>query len=140
MAFIDDDNVPPSVFKVVTVFQIAFQRINGNDAAVKVIKGVVIGRDAISHTSQSYRIQTDKGDRETTPPFLLELCQHRLRRDNENPFASPALYELCCEYSGFQRFTQAHRIGNQYAGTRLLQRLQGRIQLIRHQVHHPAMP
>lgn len=42
VAFIDDDDVPPGVFQIVSVLQIALERINGDDAAVEMVERVVV--------------------------------------------------------------------------------------------------
>ena len=139
VALVDDDDVPPGVFEVVAVLQIALERVDGDDAAVEVVERVVVGRDAVAHPRQSHRIEPHQRDGEAAPPFLLELGEHRLLGDHQDALAAAALYQLGGQDAGFQRFAQAHRVGNQDAGAGLLERLQGRVELVRHQVHHAAV-
>jgi len=99
----------------------------------------VIGRYAVAHTGEPHRIEPHQRDGETAPPFLLKLGKHAFLGDDQNALAAPTLYQLGRKNPGFERFAQAHSIGNQDAAARLAQRLQGRIELVRHQIHYASM-
>ena len=136
VAFVDDDDVPPGVFEVVAVLQIALERVDGDDAAVEVVERVVVGRNAVAHPREPHRIQSHQRDGKAAPPLLLELGEHRLLGDHQDALAAAALNQLGGQDAGFQRFAQAHRVGNQDARAGLFQRLESWVELIGNQVHH----
>ena len=100
------------------------------------VERVVVGRNAIAHACQSHGVQPHQRNRKPTPPLFLELGQHRLLGNNQNPLATAALDELSRQNACFQRLTQTYGIGNQDTGSWLPQCLQCGIQLVWHQVHH----
>ena len=139
MALIDDDDIPPGVFQIVAVLQIALEGVDRDDAAVEVVERVVVGRDAVAHPSQADRVQPHQWDREAAPPLLLELGEHGLLRDDEDALAPASLNQLGGQHTGFQRLAQADGVGDEDARARLPQRLQRRVELVGHKVHHTAM-
>ena len=139
MAFIDDDDIPPRVFEIVAVLQIALEGVDRNDAAIEVVERVVVGRDAVAHPGQANRVQPHQRDRKAAPPLLLELGEHGLLCDDEDALATAPLNQLGGQHAGFQRLAQADGVGDEDARARLPQRLQRRVELVGHQVHHTAM-
>lgn len=139
VAFVDHDDVPPGILEVVAVLEVALEGVDGNDAAVEVVEGVVIGGDAVAHPSQADRIQSHQRDGEAAPPLLLELGEHGLLRDDQDALAPAALNQFGGEHARFERLAEADRIGNQDARARLTKGLQRRVELVRNEVHHPAV-
>ena len=136
VAFVDDDQVPPGVLKIIPVLQIVLEGVDGNDAAVVVIERVVVGRDAVAHPRQTHRVQTHQGDGEAGPPLLLELGEHGLLGDDQDAFAAPALDQFGGQDAALQGLAQAGAVGDEDARPRLAQGLQGGVKLIGDQVHH----
>ena len=139
VALVDDDDVPPGVLQVVPVLQIGLEGIDRDDGPIVKVKGVVVAGDGVADPLQSNRIQPHERNREPAPEFLLELSQHALLRDHQNALPAPTLNQLGGENAGLQRFAQADRVGDQDALPRLPERLQSGIELIGHQIHHPAV-
>ena len=59
---------------------------------------------------------------------------------DQDAFAASALDQLGREHTRLECFTQANCISNQDPRSGLPQRLERRVKLVRHEVHHPAMP
>ena len=58
MRFIDDNNIPPGIFQMVTVFNVLFQGIDGNNRFIEIVKRVVVRGDAVTYFLQASRVQT----------------------------------------------------------------------------------
>lgn len=78
--FVDDNNVPVSIFQVRSVFGTLFQRIDGDNCLIVIIKGIVVGRDTRAYSLNADRVQAHEWYRKTDPNFLLELGQHAFDR------------------------------------------------------------
>ncbi len=56
VAFVDYNNIPPCVLEIIPLCKVALQRIDGNDAAIKIIEWVVVGRNAVAHPGKTLRV------------------------------------------------------------------------------------
>ncbi len=84
----------------------------------------MVARDLIAHPLQAHRIQPDQRNGEAAPEFLLELGEHALERDDQNPLAAPALDQLRGQNAGLQRLAKAHGVGDEDALAGLAQGLE----------------
>jgi len=99
----------------------------------------VVGGDLGADALEADGIEADERDREAGPPFLLELGEHAFLGDDEDAFASAALDEFGGEDAGFEGFAKADGIGDEDAGARLGEALEGRIELVGDEVHDGAV-
>lgn len=90
VGFVDNDDVPIGTLKMMTVLNILFEGIDGNNRAIKIEKRIVIGRNAIAHTLKTNGIQTHQRNRKAIPKFLLKLGEHGFHRQHQNPLAAAA--------------------------------------------------
>ena len=117
------------------VRKIHVEGVDGDDRLVVVVEGVVVARNIVANPLQAGGIQPGERDGKAVPHFLLELGHHALEGEHENALAPAPADQLRHQDAGFQGFTQAYRVCNQDALAVLFQRLQGRFQLVGHQVH-----
>ena len=94
LCLIDDNNIPICIFKMSSVFNVSFQRVDRNNGLVIVKERVVIGRQTGSDFLDATRIKTHQGDSKTVPHFLLKLRHHTLNRNNKNTFTFAASNQL----------------------------------------------
>ena len=86
LCLIDDNNVPICIFKMCSVFNVSFQRVDRNNSLVIIKERVVIGRQTGSDFLYATGIKTHQGNGETIPHFLLKLRHHTLNCNNKNTF------------------------------------------------------
>ena len=110
MRLIDHDNIPPGIFQVGAVFNIAFDRIYGHDGFIVIMKRVVICRHISPNSLYGRGIQTDQRDREALPHFLLELIHHAFYSDYKDSLSLAAGNQLAHENACLKRFAQADSI------------------------------
>ena len=67
VGFVDDDDVPPSVFEVGAVFAVLLQGIDRDDRPVVVVEGIVVGRDVAADALEAGK------------PFTIAVAGERLR-------------------------------------------------------------
>ena len=137
---VDDDDVPPRLFQIRTVFRVLFEGVDGDDRLVVVVERVVVGRNAAPHPLNADRIQAGEGNREAVPEFLLELGQHALHREHENALAAPPSDELAHQDPGFQGLAKADCIGDQDALAGPRKREARRVELIGNEIHGGRVP
>lgn len=136
---VNDDHVPPGVFQVIAILQVALERVDGDDAAVEVVERVVIGRDAVAHPRQANGIEPHQRDGKAAPPLFLERVSMafcvttRMRSPRPRWISSVASTPAS---SVLPRPT-ASAIRMRARGWR--RACKAGSQLVRHQVHHPAM-
>ena len=99
----------------------------------------MVRRDSIANARKAHRVEPHQRNREPGPPLLLELGEHALQRNDEDAFATSPLNQLRGEDPGFERLSEASRVGDQNTSAWLLEGLQRRIQLVGHQVHDTAV-
>ena len=107
VGLVDDDDVPVGLLEVVAVFDVLLERVDGNDRSVEVVERVVVGRNSGTDTLQAGGIQPDEWDREPIPHLLLELAQHRLGGEHEDPLAATTGDQFADKDAGFERLAQA---------------------------------
>ena len=132
---VDDDDVPVGLLQVGAVLGVLLQGVDRDDRLVVVVERVVAGRDAAAHPLDADRVEPGERDREPLPELLLELRQHALDGQHQDPPAPAAGDQLADEDARLQRLPQPHGVGDQDALPRLAQRLPGRLELIGHRIH-----
>ena len=113
VCFVDDDDIPVALLQVLAVFEVLFERVDGDDGAIKVVKRVVVGRYGVADTLQANRVEPGERDGKALPHFALKLRQHRFHREHQNALATVATDQFGDQYAGANGFAQADRIGNQ---------------------------
>ena len=137
--FINHDDVPPGILKVVPVFAVLLDRVDGDDRLVEIVKRVVVARNPCAHALQPGGIQADERDGEACPQFLLELRHHGFDREHQDAPTATAPDHLGEQDAALNGFAEADGVGDEDALTRLLKRKAGGIELIGQQVHRTAM-
>ena len=59
LALVDYDDVPPGVFEVVAVLEVALERVYRDDAPVEMIERVMVRRDSIANARKPHRVEPD---------------------------------------------------------------------------------
>ena len=132
---VDDDDVPVGLLQVGAVLGVLLQGVDRDDRLVVVVERVVAGRDAAAHPLDADRVEPGERDREPVPELLLELRQHALDGQHQDPAAPAAGDQLADEDARLQRLSQPHGVGDQDALPGLAQRLPGRLELVVHRIH-----
>jgi hypothetical protein len=136
---VDDDQIPPGVFQIVTVLAVALEGIDRDDGAVVVVEWVVVGRDLATDALDAGRVQSGEGDGEAVPKLLLELTHHALGGDHQDAPGLAATHQLGGQDAGFERLAQTDGIGNEQPRAQLPQHLVRGLELERQRVHHAPM-
>ena len=139
LALIDHDDVPVGVFQKGPVVPVVLERVDRDDRLVEVVKGVLAGGQLLADALDAERIEPHQRDREATPELLLELPQHALGGDHQQPPPAPAANQFAAEDAALQRLAQAHRIGDQQPLAGHRQRLSRWQQLVIHHIHRRSM-
>ena len=95
----------------------------------------MVARNVVAHPLQAGGVEPGERDGEAVPQLLLELGHHALEGEHQDALAAAAAHQLGDQDAGFQGLAQAHGVGDQDALAILLQRLQGRVELVGHRVH-----
>ena len=133
--FVDHDHVPVRLLQVGPVLGVLLERVDGDDRLVVVVERVVVGGNPPPDALDADRVQPRERDREAVPELLLELGQHALERQHQNPAAPSARNQFADQDAGLERLPQPDGVCDQDALAGLAQRLAGRFQLVVHRVH-----
>ena len=91
--------------------------------------------NALLQAGDAVAVKTRKRNRETVPEFLLELLEHGLHGQDQDATAAATFHEFRYENAGFECFTDTYGVGDQNAGARSAQRLDGGSELVVEHVH-----
>ena len=139
VGLVDDDDVPPGGLDVGAEGVVLLERVDGDDGAVEVMEGVVVGRDVLADPLQALGVQPHERDGEAAPHLLLELGEHALDGGDEDALAPAPADELGHEGAGAHGLAEADGVRDEDALARLGQGLAGRIELEVHDVHGCAV-
>ena len=89
MRLVYDDDVPVGLLQVGAVLGVLLQGVDRDDRLVVVVERVVAGRDAAAHPLDADRVELGERDREPVPELLLELRQHALDGQHQDPPTRP---------------------------------------------------
>jgi hypothetical protein len=136
---VDDDQIPPGVFQIVTILAVALEGIDRDDGPVVIVEGVVVGRDLATDALDAGGVQAREVDGEAVPQLLLELAHHALGRHHQDAPGLAATHQLGGQDAGFERLAQTDGIGNEQPRAQLPQHLMCGLELKRQRVHHAPM-
>ena len=139
VTFVDEDDVPPGVLEIVPVLEVVLEGVDGDDRPVVKVERIVVAGDVVADALQAGRIEADKRDGKAAPKLLLELGEHALEGDHQNALPAAALDEFGGEDARFERLAEAYGVGDEDALPRLAEGLEGGIELVGNEVHHPAV-
>ena len=132
---VDHDDVPVRLFQVRAVLGVLLQGVDRDDRLVVVVEGVVAGRDPAPHALDADGVEPGQRDGEAVPELLLELREHALDGQHQDPAAPAARDQLAHQDARLQGLAEPHRVGDEDALARLAERLAGGVELVGHQVH-----
>ena len=132
---VNDDHVPIGLLQVGPVLGVLLQGVNRDDGFVVVVEGVVVRGDAAADALDADGVEAGERDREAVPELLLELGQHALDGEDEDPPAPAAGDQLADQHSRFEGLAEPHRVGDEDALARLAKRLAGGLQLVANGIH-----
>ena len=121
MGLVDDDEVPPCRLKRRPVLPVVLEGVDGDDGLVELVEGVVVQRDAGPDLADARAVDPDERDRKPGPELLLELGEHRLRRDDEDALSPAAQDELGSEQAGLKGLAEADVVADEDARAGSLQ-------------------
>lgn len=87
VGLVNDDDVPVGIFNVNVVFPVVFQGVYGDNGPVIIIKRIVVGGYAGTDTLDADGVQPGQGNGKPAPHLFLELGEHALDRNHEDPLA-----------------------------------------------------
>ena len=93
------------------------------------------GREPAPHALDADGVEPGQRDGEAVPELLLELREHALDGQHQDPAAPAARDQLAHQDARFQGLAEPHRVGDEDALARLAKRLAGGVELVGHQVH-----
>ncbi len=100
----------------------------------------MVRRDAGADALDADGVEADEGDGEPAPQLLLELREHALDGDDEDPLPAPPLDELAEEDARLERLPEPDGVGDEDPLPRLLERLDRGVELVGHGVHGGPVP
>ena len=85
VGLVDDDDVPVRLLQVRAVLGVLLEGVDRDDRLVVVVEGIVAGRDTAAHPLDADRVEPRQRDGEAVPELLLELREHALDGQHQNP-------------------------------------------------------
>ena len=122
VGLVDHHAVPPRVLQEMAIAADVLQRIDADDDAVVHLERVLVRRNPQTQFGDPVRIQSDQWDAEAVPQFRLELGQHGLLGEHQNPVRPAASHEFREGHAYLDRLAQADGIRQQQSGPQLLER------------------
>ena len=106
MGLVDDDHVPACLLQIGAVLRVLLEGVDGDDGLVVVVERVVVGRDAAAHALYADGIEPHQRDGEAVPELLLELREHALHGQHQDPPGPAAGDQLADEDPRFKGLPQ----------------------------------
>ena len=110
---VDDYQIPPRIPDGRPDLRILLEGVDRYDRAVELIEHVEMRRNPVSHPAYRLAIEPAERDREPRPEFLLELSQHRPRRDDEYPAGPTSQGEFRSDQTRLERLSESNVVGDQ---------------------------
>ncbi len=115
---------------MVTELAFVIEGVDGNGGALEVGERVAPSRDLLLDARDARRVEPDQRDREPRPQLVLELPEHVLGCDHQDPLASPTADQLDEHKTDLQGLAQPDDVRDQDAWPQAGQGQLGRTLLV----------